>query len=67
MDYAQNFKKDPEMAKKRPSKNSKRVLSAHFTVQQYHEFAAISSNLIKTAIFKNVLALWVLEILKKKT
>ena len=22
MDYAQNFKKDPEMAKKRPSKNS---------------------------------------------
>ena len=64
MDYAQNLKKDPVKAKKWPSQNLYRVLSAHFTVLQYKEFAAISSNLIKTAIFKNVLALWVLEMIK---
>ena len=63
MDYAQNFKKYQEMAKKGPHRIIQGVVSP-FLVQQYHEFAAISSNLIKTAIFKNVLALWVLEMIK---
>ena len=57
MDYAQNLRKDPKKAKKGPYQNQYRVLSAHFAVLQYKEFAAISSNLIKTAIFKIVLSL----------
>ena len=64
MDYAQNLKKDPVKAKKGPSQNFYRVLSAHFAVLQYYkEFAAILSNLFKTAILKNVLGLWVLEMM----
>ena len=53
MDYAQNLKKDSAKAKKGHSQNLYRVLSAHFLILQYKEFAAISSNLIKTAIFTN--------------
>ena len=64
MDYAQNLKKDPVKAKKGPSQNFYRVLSAHFALLQYKEFAAIKLNLMKTAIFKNVLALLLLEIIK---
>ena len=41
MDYAQNLKKDPVKAKKLPSQNFYRVLSAHFALIQYKEFAAI--------------------------
>ena len=41
MDYAQNLKKDPVKAKKGPSQNFYRVLSAHFALLQYKEFAAI--------------------------
>ena len=58
MDYAQNLRKDSEMAKKDPHKIIQGV-SAHFTVLQYQEFAVISSNLIKTANFVNVFAPWV--------
>ena len=64
MDYAKNLKKDPVKAKKGPSQNFYRVLSAHFAVLQYKELAAISSNLIRTAILKNILALCVLEMIK---
>ena len=64
MDYAQNLRKDPKKAKKGPYQNQYRVLSAHFAVLQYKEFAAISSNLIKTAIFKIVLALRALVMIK---
>ena len=35
MGYAQNLKRDPVQAKKGPSQNFYRVLSAHFTVLQY--------------------------------
>ena len=48
MDF--NLLKVSEMAKKDPQKIIQGV-SAHFTVLQYQEFAAISSNLIKTAKF----------------
>ena len=41
IDYAQNLKKDPVKAKKGPSQNFYRVLSAHFALLQYKEFAAI--------------------------
>ena len=64
MDYAQNLKIDLVKAKKGPSQNLCRVLSAHFAILQYKKFSAISSNFIKTAIFKNVFALWALEIIK---
>ena len=50
MDYAQNLRKDSEMAKKDPHKIIQGV-SAQFTVLQYQGFAVISSNLIKTAKF----------------
>ena len=49
------------MAKKKALTKLYRVLSAHFSVQQYHEFAEISSNLIKIAIFEDILALGGLE------
>ena len=61
MDYAQNLRKDSEMAKKDPHKIIQGV-SAHFTGLQYQEFAVISSNLIKTANLKNILAPWVLDL-----
>ena len=62
MDYTQNLKKGPVKAKKGPSQNFYRVLSAHFALLQYKEFAVISSNLTETEIFKNVWALWALEL-----
>ena len=70
MDYAQNLRKDSNRAKKGPSQNFYRVLSAHFAVLQYYkEFAAILSNLFKTAILKNVLGIrndvfsaWIFEV-----
>ena len=64
MDYAQNLRKDPKKAKKGPYQNQYRVQSAHFAVLQYKEFAAISSNLIKPEILKNVWALWALEMIE---
>ena len=41
MDYAQNLKKDPVKAKKGPSQNFYRVLSAHFALLQYKKFNLI--------------------------
>ena len=64
MNYAQNLKKDPVKARKGFYQNLYRVLSAHFAVLQYKEFTAISSNLIKTAILKIVLALLALLMIK---
>ena len=56
-----NFRKYPEKAKK-TSQNFDRTLPANFTVLQYRKFAVISSNLIKIAIFKDILEFWILEI-----
>ena len=50
MDYCQNLRKGPVKAKKGPSQNFYRMLSAHFALLQYKEFAVILSNLMKTAI-----------------
>ena len=55
MYYAQNQRKDPVKAKQGPSKNFCRILTANFTNLQNRDFAAISSNSIKIAIFKEVL------------
>ena len=41
MDYAQNLRKDSNKAKKGPSQNFYRVLTAHLAHLQYKEFAAI--------------------------
>ena len=41
MDYAQNLKKDPVKAKKGPTQNFYKVLSAHYALLHYKEFATI--------------------------
>ena len=40
------------------------ILLGHFTVLQNQEFAAISWNLIKIAIFKEIMAIVNLEMIK---
>ena len=63
MDYAQNLRRNSEMAKKDPHKIIQGV-AVNFTVLQYQEFAVISSNLIKTENLKNVLAPWAFDLTK---
>ena len=55
MNYAQNLKKGPAKSEKVPSQNFYSELSAHFTVLQYKEFAAISSNAILVLLFLDFL------------
>ena len=59
MDNAQNLRKYSEMAKNKDPHKIIQVVSAHFAVLKYQEFAVISSNLIKTSNFMNVLTPWV--------
>ena len=54
MDYAQNLRRDSEMAKKTLKKIIQGV-AVNFTVLQNQIFAAISSNLFKNALFKDIL------------
>ena len=64
MDYTLNLRKNPAKAKIRPSEWYYMILLAHLTVRQNQEFAAISWNLIKIAIFKEIMAIVNLEMIK---
>ena len=64
MDYTLNLRKNPAKAKIRPSECFYMILLAHLTVRQNQEFAAISWNLIKIAIFKEIMAIVNLEMIK---
>ena len=57
MKYAQKLEKISSKGQKDPHKIFYRTLPANFTVLQYRGFATISSNLIKIAILKDILAL----------
>ena len=64
MDYTLNLRKNPVKAKIRPFQCFYMIVLAHFTVLQNQEFAAISWNLIKMAIFKEIMAIINLEMIK---
>ena len=64
MDYTPNLRKKPVKAKLRPSQCFYMILLAHFTVLQNQEFAAISWNLIKIAIFEKIMGIVNLEMIK---
>ena len=64
MDYTLNLRKNPVKAKIRPFQCFYMIVLAHFTVLQNQEFAAISWNLIKIAIFKEIMAIVNLEMIK---
>ena len=66
MDYTLNLRKNPAKAKIRPSECFYMILLPHFTAYtlQNQEFAAISWNLIKIAIFKEIMAIVNLEMIK---
>ena len=64
MDYAQNLKKDPLKDKKDPNKIYTGYCQLILQLYNTRNFAAISSNLILTTIFKNVLVLCTLEMIK---
>ena len=69
LDWTQYIKiyisqKNPEKVKIRPSQCFYMILLAHFTVLQNQEFTAISWNLIKMAIFQEIMAIVNLEMIK---
>ena len=64
MDYTLNLRKNPVKAKIRPFQCFYMIVLAHFTVLQNQEFAAISWNLIKIAIFKEIMAIVNLEMIR---
>ena len=64
MHYTLNLRKNPVKAKIRPSQCFYMILLALFTVLQNQEFAAISWNLIKIAIFEKIMGIVNLEMIK---
>ena len=65
MDYTLNLRKNPVKVKIIPSQCFYMILLPHFTALQNPEFAAISWNLIKIAIFEKIMAIVNLEMIKK--
>ena len=64
MHYTLNLRKNPVKAKIRPSQCFYMILLALFTALQNQEFAAISWNLIKIAIFEKIMGIVNLEMIK---
>ena len=64
MDYTLNLRKNLIKAKIVSSQCFYMILIAHFTVLQNHEFTEISWNLIKNAIFHEIMAIVNLQMIK---